>query len=284
MKGLNPYYFFLLIVIISITISCKPLPDIRFKQNENTTKFNFKGHELQLRLINAIKSDARFYAKSKEPELNEILSQVFPVSLKPLEERLVSVDIEKVDLDSSQIISSLILSSILGDTASVTGIPKINFPFSKGKSYRIIQGYNGKTSHKGSYSRYAIDFNLDLGDTICAAEDGVVVGVIKDYDIGGKDRKYRPFANYITVYHYDSGIFTQYVHLLYQGSLVEIGDSLKVGQPLGLSGNTGFTFGPHLHFNVLIPTSNSMKSIPIEFEEGHKGIDLKKGVIVKSIE
>lgn len=153
------------------------------------------------------------------------------------------------------------------------------YPFPKGRRYKIIQGYEGGFSHNTNYSRYAVDFALAVGDTVCAARDGVVVGLIKDYNIGGKDRKYRDYANYITLYH-DDGTFTQYVHLKQNGAFVALGDTVKASQPIGLSGVTGFTSIPHLHFNALKPTADDLVGFPIKFVKVD-GRKLKRGMTVQ---
>ena len=53
--------------------------------------------------------------------------------------------------------------------------------------------------------------------------------------------------NLVVLIHAD-GTFTQYMHLTFNGALVEVGDSLKKGDLLGLSGNTGLAGYAHLHF------------------------------------
>ena len=171
----------------------------------------------------------------------------------------------------------------MGDLGRKIDYNKMSLPFFKGKSYKIVQGYNGKYSHKTDYSRYAIDFGLQTNDTICAADDGFVVGVIKDYTVGGNDIRLEEFANYITLYHPLSGLYTQYVHLKYNGSLVKVGDTVKQGQAIGLAGMTGFTSIAHLHFNVLIPCppKDGFKSVPIEFIEHYRGNSLRVNDIVK---
>lgn len=159
--------------------------------------------------------------------------------------------------------------------------PVMTLPFPKGRTYRIMQGYDGSFSHNDIGSRFAIDFDLQINDTICSADDGYVVGVISDYRYGGKTREWKPFSNFITVYHPDNGLYTQYVHLVQHGAYVKVGDSVTRGQPIGQSGITGYTDEPHLHFNVLRPLAGGQfESIPIEFENGQKGKNLKKGDVV----
>ncbi|MFP2995918.1 M23 family metallopeptidase [Spongiivirga sp. MCCC 1A20706] len=144
---------------------------------------------------------------------------------------------------------------------------RYHFPFPTGKRYKIIQSFNGSFSHYEKHSKYAIDFNLKVGDTVTAARGGVVVRVKEDSkEYGG--REYVDKGNRIVIMHND-GTMGDYVHLDYNGALVKVGDTIKVDQPIGISGLTGFTTGPHLHFVVMKPGSIS---VPIYF----KGLGKKK--------
>ena len=136
-----------------------------------------------------------------------------------------------------------------------------SLPFEKGKRYRIMQGHFGNFSHNSNFSKYAIDFRMDIGQPICAMRDGIVIRVKQNSNEGGSDRKYLDKGNYILIYHKD-GTFSQYVHLMYKGAIVRKNDSVKKGQRIGYSGNTGFSTAPHLHFGVFKPTLKGFISIP----------------------
>jgi murein DD-endopeptidase MepM/ murein hydrolase activator NlpD len=172
----------------------------------------------------------------------------------------------------------------MGDPGRPYNVDSLVFPFPVDKTYRVMQGYNGRFSHNYDYSRYALDFQMPEGDTVCAAADGFVVGVISGYENGGDDRKWRDYANFITLYHPKGNYFTQYVHLFYKGSFVKVGDSVSAGTPIGLSGATGFVSGAHLHFNVLAAGANNLQSSRAVFKGGIVGDSLKKGSIIRKHE
>ncbi len=121
-----------------------------------------------------------------------------------------------------------------------------HLPFKKDTKHLLVQGYFSRYSHK---ERAALDFKMKRGTTICAARDGVVVRVKEDGNKGGWNKKYRPFGNVIVIQHAD-GSRAGYWHLQYNGALVNVGDTVKQDQPIGLSGKTGYTLFPHLHFIV----------------------------------
>ncbi|MFO1501490.1 MAG: M23 family metallopeptidase [Verrucomicrobiota bacterium] len=137
-------------------------------------------------------------------------------------------------------------------------------PYTPGKAYRVSQGFNGEYSHFGS-DQFAIDWRMGAGSPVHAARDGLVVGVKDDSGIGGDDSKYDWDANYILVQHPD-GTLGQYVHLLKGGSKVKLGQHVEAGDLLGLSGNTGHSTGPHLHFSVFKARDGKHRqTIPIRY-------------------
>jgi hypothetical protein len=95
-----------------------------------------------------------------------------------------------------------------------------------------------------------VDWRLPTGTPILASRAGVVAAVAAHFVKGGLDAKFRPRANFVAVQHAD-GTYARYFHLRHLSVFVKAGDRVGVGQPLGLSGNTGFSSTPHLHFDVV---------------------------------
>ncbi|MBL7738809.1 MAG: M23 family metallopeptidase [Chitinophagaceae bacterium] len=140
-------------------------------------------------------------------------------------------------------------------------------PYEESKSYRVIQGYFSAFSHK---NRAALDFKMKRGANICAARDGVVIRVKEDGDRGGWNRKYRPYGNNIVIQHAD-GTRSGYWHLQKDGALVNMGDTVKAGQVIALSGKTGYAAVPHLHFMVWSNYGGQWQQVPTRFQT-RKGI------------
>lgn len=139
-------------------------------------------------------------------------------------------------------------------------------PFQRKKTYKLIQGFKGRFSHNKPASMFALDFAMPIGDKVCAARAGRVVKVKEDSKEGGPSAKYRGKDNHVVVLH-DDGTLAYYVHLKYQGVLVEEGQLVEKGELLGLSGNTGYSTQPHLHFVIRKPTVDGPVSIPFRFQE-----------------
>ena len=265
-----------LLALLLIT-GCKYAPQEKLRQAELEASYTIEGKKLNFTIGNPLKCPIRINATSEGSLLSELLESHFPMVITPQTDTLISYTLPDSSLQKDKITLSFVLGAISTDSLEV--LP-LQFPFPKGRKYRIIQGYNGSYSHRSDYSRYAIDFNMAEGDTVCAAADGYVVGVIEGYKYGGSSKKWRDYANFITLYHPAMNRFTQYVHLKHEGSFVEVGDFVEQGEAIGLSGNTGYTNTEHLHFNVLIPTENSMISAPTSFTGDIDGAELKRGVTV----
>lgn len=84
---------------------------------------------------------------------------------------------------------------------------------------------------------YGTDIDLETGDTVVAAFDGMV-------RIAKLNRSY---GNVVIIRH-NNGLETVYAHL--SKIAVEAGQKIEAGQQIGLGGNTGHSFGAHLHFEM----------------------------------
>lgn len=92
--------------------------------------------------------------------------------------------------------------------------------------------YRWRHYHKG------IDLNLNTGDTVVAAWGGKVR--YAKYNTGG-------YGNLVVIRH-NNGLETFYGHL--SKVLVSPNDEVTAGDVIGLGGNTGHSYGAHLHFEV----------------------------------
>lgn len=131
-----------------------------------------------------------------------------------------------------------------------------------GDGVRVAQGFGGAWSHDDEQNHYAVDFVAPIGTPVFAARDGTVMQVESDFDKAGLNlEKYGGRANYVRIVH-DDGTMALYAHLREGGVLVREGQRVAKGQQIGLSGNTGFTSGPHLHFAVQVNRDMRLVSIP----------------------
>lgn len=104
-----------------------------------------------------------------------------------------------------------------------------------------------------------VDIALRTGDTVRSAWDGVVRYAMMNR--GG-------YGNLVIVRH-RNGLETYYAHL--SRVKVQSGQVVKAGEPIGLGGNTGHSFGAHLHFEI------RFYDIAIDPEDV---VDFRKGAVV----
>lgn len=107
-----------------------------------------------------------------------------------------------------------------------------NTPFSS----KNPQVYNG-SGHNG------VDFGTKVGSPILSAAGGIVLGT------GDTDQSCNgvSYGRWILIKH-SNGLSSLYAHL----SVIQVkaGDTVTTRQKIALSGNTGYSTGPHLHFTV----------------------------------
>lgn len=96
------------------------------------------------------------------------------------------------------------------------------------------------TSHFGPRRRrfhYGLDLAQPTGEPIYAAFDGVV-------RVSRRNKSY----GHLVIIHHDNGLETYYAHM--SRRMVRAGQHVTSGQQIGLCGNTGRSFGSHLHFEI----------------------------------
>jgi len=115
---------------------------------------------------------------------------------------------------------------------------------SSGWGYRIHPIYKIKIFH------YGLDFAAPIGTEVYATGNGIVERV---------ERSLRGYGNNIIINH-GFGYKTLYAHL--NDFNVKVGQKVKRGDVIGFVGNTGFSTGPHLHYEVI---KNNQKVNPINY-------------------
>lgn len=101
-------------------------------------------------------------------------------------------------------------------------------PFASGRKTQGIHGYN------------AVDYGMPVGTTLYAAAEGTVL-IAKNAGWNGG------YGQYVVIKH-PNNTQTLYGHM--SSVTVSVGQTVKKGQVIGSSGNTGRSTGPHLHFEI----------------------------------
>lgn len=138
--------------------------------------------------------------------------------------------------------------------------------------FLITQGFGGHYSHAEEPNRFSVDIAMQVGESVHAARDGIVVFVKDDYHMGGANHYFLDKANRIEILHND-GTFGVYAHILLGSALVNEGERVKAGEPLAGAGSSGYSTGPHLHFGLRANNGEGIISLPFRFKQGHKVIE-----------
>jgi murein DD-endopeptidase MepM/ murein hydrolase activator NlpD len=101
--------------------------------------------------------------------------------------------------------------------------------------------------------RNAVDFIVPHDTPVLAAADGTVTYVKDDSNIGGPDPSYWNYTNFISIMH-QNGEHTRYDHLGRNSAKVMAGQQVRASQEIARVGMTGYTYTPHLHFQVFVLT------------------------------
>lgn len=122
-------------------------------------------------------------------------------------------------------------------------------PFPKGTSSKVVQGNCSETKAPWTHfgvQKYAYDFAMPIGTPVLAARAGTVLFVRDSF---GDDQHGKDQGNALVLLQED-GTFALYGHITRGGSKVKLGNVVKQGDTIALSGNSGQSPLPHLHFQV----------------------------------
>jgi murein DD-endopeptidase MepM/ murein hydrolase activator NlpD len=182
--------------------------------------------------------NARAHITSQAPDVTETLAELLEA-----QERDLILRSYQTAWTQAQVGTGLaLLNGKLQASTPIAGLT-LSWPMAK---FRITQVF-GPTAFAleppfGPYPHFhtGIDISAPLGTPVMAAADGVVVAV--GHSASG-------YGNYVVIAH-GTTIETLYGHLL--TTRVKYLDSVKRGQVIGLEGSTGFSTGPHVHFELRV--------------------------------
>ncbi len=168
-----------------------------------------------------------------EEGLNQNIEEVIMVNGNEIERNVLDQVVVKEPVDRVVVIGVASSSTAALNKSASGGMV---FPLPKGSGYTLTTyfgEYDGSHAHKG------VDYAVSKGTSIYAVKGGTVLtaGFKSDY------------GNYVIINHGD-GIKTLYAHCseLY----VSAGQEVSQGQTIATVGNTGWSTGNHLHFEVIV--------------------------------
>jgi murein DD-endopeptidase MepM/ murein hydrolase activator NlpD len=238
-------------VLITIT-SSTTLKEMLFN-NKILPLFNYDGKERAFLAIDFNENKLEHDIKLKLSN-GMVLNQPLVVTIRKKEERPLGIP-DKLGGNTPEAAKTLV-SNLSKENATLNSVKTAATIFWKDafifplKTIFVTDeyGYNRKTvdytiPHKGT------DFRAPVGTEVMAMNKGVV-RIAREYVI---------YGNTIVVDH-GQGVNTLYMHL--SELKVKEGDTVEIGQVIGLSGKTGYAEQPHLHISIKI---NGVSIDPMKF-------------------
>ncbi len=180
-----------------------------------------------------------FRRDSRRGDRFQVLIESDMIDGQPLDSRVLAVqyDGERMDLT---LVRNANDDNFYTPEGSSLDPAFARYPFEG--NYRLSSGFNPRRKHPvtGRISPHnGTDFAMPVGTPIVAPANGRVERVGNHHAAG----------RYIVVRH-DNGYRTRYLHL--SRPLVNQGERVEMGERIALSGNTGRSTGPHLHYEVIV--------------------------------
>ncbi len=159
----------------------------------------------------------------------------------PASAEVVREEVEVVVLQSYSAPTFFLVPPVVRDAFAMSTFTLVQWPVPA--STALTSGFGYRSCAGCSSDHLGIDLNPGAGYPIEAIADGVVVLAEEDAVLG---------VHVIVEHVVDGNTFRSlYAHLQYGSLALGIGDSVTIGQQVGLVGSTGLSTGPHLHFGIL---------------------------------
>lgn len=167
---------------------------------------------------------------------------------------------EDAGAESEEAEAELEADMAAADSATVDSLQKLTLDmttaFVPSASRRISAPYGIRT--------YRMHRGVDLG--LCHGEDRTIVAAFKGVVVKVRNQGRRKgYGKYVILDH-GNGLTTLYAHLA--SWQVNVGDTLQAGDTIGVGGNTGRSFGAHLHFEMRFNGNYIDPATVFNFEEG----------------
>ncbi len=141
---------------------------------------------------------------------------------------------------------------------------ELTFPSPLREKHQADFGPGSVETHTKDYE-FSYDFSVPESSSVYALEGGIVIRVVQKYTKSHQDKMRIHEVNKVEILHSDGSV-AAYAHLKANSTPLKTCDKINKGQLIGLSGNTGFSSGPHLHVDVTRPIGiGKFKTIPIRF-------------------
>ena len=210
------------------------------------TRENIKAEKTEMEAKEAQLGEQQDELQGKLDETTKLMNE-YAADQKALEQMHAAEEKAADEIDAQ-------IERLIADSDVVPGSEGFIWPVSTSKMIsspigsRVAPGGFGSTNHKG------VDIcNVGYTSSVYATKSGRVLLTNSSGWGGG-------YGNYVVIDH-GGGLTTLYAHM----SVVKVspGDTVSQGTVIGVTGNTGASTGPHLHYEVRTTTIVNGKSVTV---------------------
>jgi len=229
----------------NLTKSVNQLRDLQTNliQESNEIKSKERGIEIEQKTL----ENRQYLIADQKNEKQYLLTQTKSQE-QIYKERIAELDQRQAEI--SQVMSDIEEKLRLTLDPSLLPVKRSGLLALPVKTNSCVTQWYGRTefarTHYHSKFHGGVDFRAPFGEPVFAAMDGTIAAVDNNDKGITRWQKYQ-YGKYIMIEH-NNNLSTLYAHLSSQR--VEEGETVSQGDIIGYSGNTGYCFGPHLHFGV----------------------------------